>query len=151
MTDKDEWNVCLKKLPHQYAVLIKTLVKASPLQDVSAKKQELLKQANAIMNELNVNIDKHKTFKISDFQKNGLVDPPYKVDAGDKHRRYQPTTRPKPVKKGKTTVQTTKPKAKKKAVSKDAHGYQKKPRKVRKDKGVKRGPQKNPKNKKPKK
>lgn len=82
MTDKDEWNVCLKKLPHQYAVLIKTLVKASPLQDVSAKKQELLKQANAIMNELNVNIDKHKTFKISDFQKNGLVDPPYKVDAG---------------------------------------------------------------------
>lgn len=143
MTEKDEWNVCLKKLPHQYAVLIKTLVKASPLQDVSVKKQELLKQANAIIRELNVNTEKHKTFKISDFQK---VNPPYTPDQHDedKYRRYQPTTRPKPVKKA---SKVTKKKTTKVKSSKDAHGYQKKPRKVRKDKGIKRGPQKNPKKK----
>lgn len=140
MTDKDEWNVCLKKLPHQYAVLIKTLVKASPLQDLSAKKLELLKQAHAIMHELNANTaDKHKTFKISDFQKteqNSI--PPYISDPhdGDKYRRYQPTTRPKPVNKG-VKLQSKAPKK----------APKKKPRKVRKDKGIKRGPQKNPKKK----
>jgi hypothetical protein len=145
MTDKDEWNVCLKKLPHQYAVLIKTLVKASPLQDLSAKKLELLKQAHAIMHELNANTaDKHKTFKISDFQK---VDPPYTgkngraFDIVDLDRYYRPKTTTRLKKPA--TKDADKPKKPKKAPK--TKKATKKTRKVRKDKGIKRGPQKNPK------
>jgi len=141
MTDKDEWNVCLKKLPHQYAVLIKTLVKASPLQDLSAKKLELLNQAHAIMHELNANTaDKHKTFKISDFQK---VDPPYTGKNGvDLDRYYRPKETTTRLKKPAIKDADKPKKAKKAPKTKKAP---KKPRKVRKDKGVKRGPQKNPK------
>ena len=144
MTDKDEWNVCLKKLPHQYAVLIKTLVKASPLQDLSAKKLELLKQAHAIMHELNANTaDKHKTFKISDFQKFHVPKNNGKngVDL-DRYYRPKETTRLKKP----ATKDADKPKKPKKAKkAPKTKKAPKKPRKVRKDKGIKRGPQKNPK------
>jgi|11_taG_2_1085331.scaffolds.fasta_scaffold08170_2 hypothetical protein len=132
MTDEDEWNVCLKKIPHEYAVLIKTLVKASPLQDVSAMKQELLLKANTIMSELNERANKTKTFKISDFQK---VDPPYGAGV-DLDKYFRPTTRSNDFTPNKNAH-------KKKKVEPKTKKAPKKTRKVRKDKGVKRGPQKN--------
>ena len=134
--EDDEWNVSLKELPHQYAVLIKSLVKASSLKDISAMKKDLLAKSKTIVNELNKNVStKHRTVKIEDYMHK---DPPYKpYSPEDAYDRYMPksTTRKKPVSK---KAVTKKPKKSPPILIKG--------KKVRKDKGVKRGPQKNPKN-----